>query len=241
MPDRNSIIEKIKALFAKTKENGATEAEMLSAFDKAQAMMDAYDITDAEVRALKAEAATHFAEPPDTEDPHKIKWRLSYAVHKFCGVEIYRHGREGGLRFIGMPSDIQFAQWLLDNLADFVFEETYKHLLGCCAPKAERQVIIRSFTAACCERIAERILALVEGSKWERTTNGRELVLVKGAAIKAYMSEHGIHLRTCSGGSSPKNVDGAAQAAGRAAGDRASLGRPVSGPAGSLRIGRAWP
>jgi hypothetical protein len=31
MPDRNSIIEKIQALLAKTTENGATEAEMLSA------------------------------------------------------------------------------------------------------------------------------------------------------------------------------------------------------------------
>ena len=34
MADRNSIIEKIKALLAKTVENGATEAEMLSALDK---------------------------------------------------------------------------------------------------------------------------------------------------------------------------------------------------------------
>jgi hypothetical protein len=31
MADRNSIIEKIKALLAKTTANGATEAEMLSA------------------------------------------------------------------------------------------------------------------------------------------------------------------------------------------------------------------
>ena len=47
MADRNSIIDKIKALLAKTTVNGATEAEMLSALDKASAMMDAYDITDA--------------------------------------------------------------------------------------------------------------------------------------------------------------------------------------------------
>jgi hypothetical protein len=39
MADRNSIIEKIKALFAKTTANGATEAEMLSAVAKASAMM----------------------------------------------------------------------------------------------------------------------------------------------------------------------------------------------------------
>jgi hypothetical protein len=238
MANRESIVEKIKALLAKTTANGATEAEMMAALDKAAAMQDAYEISDDELREAKEEAATHLAEPPDTTDPHKIKWKLSYGVRQFCGVEIYRTVRKNGLRFIGMPSDVQFAQWLLDNLADFVFEEIYKHLIGCLAPKGERQVIIRSFTAACCERISERLLTLVKRSEAARRSNGRELVVVKNAAIKAYMIEHDIHLRTCCG-YSPSNVDAAAQAAGRAAGDRASFGRPVSGAAGVLRIGGA--
>ena len=71
MADRNSIIEKIKALLAKTTANGATEAEMMSALDKASAMMDAYDITDADVQVAKDEAAMLHAEPPDLKDPHK--------------------------------------------------------------------------------------------------------------------------------------------------------------------------
>jgi Protein of unknown function (DUF2786) len=79
MADRNSIIEKIKALLAKTKENGATEAEMFSAFDKAAALKDAYDISDADIQIAKDEAALEHAEPPDLEDPHQIKWRASAA------------------------------------------------------------------------------------------------------------------------------------------------------------------
>ena len=90
MADRNSIIEKIKALLAKTTANGATEAEMLSALDKASAMMDAYDITDADVREAKDEAAMLHAEPPDLKDPHNLKWRLSDGVAEFCGVQIFR-------------------------------------------------------------------------------------------------------------------------------------------------------
>lgn len=235
MADRNSIIEKIKALLAKTTENGATEAEMMAALDKAAAMRDAYDISDDELQVAKDEAAMLHADPPDLNDPHKIKWRLSYGVRQFCGVEIYRSRRETGLKCIGMPSDVQFAMWLLDNLADFVFAELYAHLIGCLAPKSGRRVIIRSFTAACCDRINDRLLALVERSKAARTSNGRELVVIKDAAIKAFMKEHDIHLRSCCMGSS-SNVDAAAQAAGRAAGDRASFGRPVSGAAGALRI-----
>jgi Protein of unknown function (DUF2786) len=238
MADRNSIIEKIKALLAKTTANGCTQEEMLAALDKASAMMDAYDITDEELQLTKDEAVMLHADAPDATDPHKIKWRLSHGVREFCGVEIYRSRRETGLKFIGMASDVQFAQWLLDNLSDFVFKELYEHLIGCLAPQSERRVIKRSFAAACCERITDRLLALVERSKAARTSNGRELVVIKSAAIKAFMKENGIHLRTCSG-YSPSNVDEAAQAAGRAAGDRASFGRPVTGAGGVLRIARS--
>jgi hypothetical protein len=237
MADRNAIIDKIKALLAKTTANGATEAEMMSALDKASAMMDAYDITDADVQVAKDEAAMLHADPPDLKDPHNIKWRLSYGVAQFCGVQIYRSRHETGLKCIGMPSDVQFAMWLLDSLADFVFAELYAHLIGCLAPQSERRVIIRSFTAACCERITDRLLALVERSKAARTSNGKELVVIKDAAIKAFMKDHDIRIRWCSG-YSPRTSDAAAQAAGRAAGDRASFGRPVSGAAGVLRLGR---
>jgi hypothetical protein len=60
--------------------------------------------------------------------------------------------------------------------------------------------------------------------------------VVKDTAIKAFMKDNGIRLRaTCCGGSG--NVDETASTAGRAAGDRATFGRPVSGAAGALRLG----
>jgi hypothetical protein len=237
MTDRDSIIEKIKALLAKTTENGATQAEMLSALAKASAMRDAHEITDKELALAKDEAVLHHEDPPDLKDPHKIKWRLSYRVAQFCGVEIYRSSHQTGLKCIGLPSDVEFAMWLLDTLADFVFAELYGHLIGCLAPQSERRVIVRTFTEACCERINERLVELVEQSKAARTTNGRELIVIKTEAIKTFMKANDIHLRTC-GGYSSSNIDAGAQAAGRAAGDRASFGRPVTGAAGVLRIGK---
>jgi Protein of unknown function (DUF2786) len=238
MPDRNSIIEKIKALLSKTTANGATEAEMLAALDKASAMMDAYDITDADVQVAKDEAAMLHADPPDLKDPHKIKWRLTYGIGQFCNVQIYRSRHETGLKCIGMPSDVQFAMWLLDHLADSIFAELYAHLIGCLAPPNERRIIIRSFTEACCDRINDRLLALVKRSEAARTSNGRELIVIKDAAIKAFMKDNNIRLCRGGGGYAPSNVNAAAQAAGRAAGDRASFGRPMTGAAGVLRIGR---
>jgi hypothetical protein len=132
----------------------------------------------------------------------------------------------------------QWALWLLDHLADFVFNALFEHLIGSCAPPNERRVIMRSFVDACCDGISSRLLELVERSKEARTSNGRELIVIKDAAIKAYMKEHGIHLTSCSG-YSPSTSNSAAQAAGRAAGARATFGRPVSGRAGVLRLGKS--
>jgi hypothetical protein len=236
--NRNAIVEKIKALLSKTTANGATEHEMLSALDKASAMMDAYDISDEEVRLTKDEAAMLHADPPDLKDQHKIKWRLTYSVRRFCNVEIYRTRHQTGLKCIGLPSDVQFAMWLLDTLADFVYDELYKHLIGCCAPNGERRVIKRSFVEACCERISARLDVLAERSRVARTSNGKELVVVKDAAIKAYMKAHNIKL-ACSRSYAPSNINALAQAAGRSAGDRASFGRPVSGAGAVLRLGKS--
>jgi hypothetical protein len=236
MPDRISIIDKIKVLLAKTTANGATEAEMLSALDKAAAMMDAYDISDNEVMEAKEEAAILHTDLPDLKDPHKIKWRLTYAVSKFCNVQIFRARHETGLKCIGIPSDVQFAMWLLDSLADFVFHELYCHLIGSLASPSERRIIMRSFTEGCCERISDRLLELVRRSTEARTSNGRELLVIKDTAIKAFLKDHHIRLRTTSSGR-PSTFDTAARVAGNAAADRASFGRPVSGTGGVLRLG----
>ena len=180
-------------------------------------MRDAYDVSDAELRLTREEKVALHADPEGATDPHLLKWRLSYGVRAFCNVEIYRWSGERGYRFIGQPSDVELARWLLDTLADFVFGALYEHLIGCLAPKNERRTITRSFVESCCIRINERLIELVERSKQAQTTNGRELVLVKDTAIKAFMKENGIRLRTrCCGGGG--NVDEAASAAGRAAG-----------------------
>ena len=237
MANRDLIIEKIKALLSKTTENGATEHDMLAALDKAAAMRDAYEISDDELQLTREEGVTLHSDPEDLTDPHRLRWRLSYGVRAFCNIEIYRQRGEDGYRFIGLPSDVELARRLFDTLADFVFGALYEHLIGC--PKNKRRTITRSFVEACCNRINDRLIELVERSKQAQTSNGRELVLVKDAAIKSFMKDNGIRLRMeCCGGRG--GVDEAAYAAGRAAGDRATFGRPVSGAGGVLRLnGRA--
>lgn len=90
------MLNKIRALLAKTIENGCSEAEALAALGKAQAMRDAYAVTEAELNLTKEEKAILRREPPGTKDPHRIKWNLIWAVSKFCNCEGWRRRRDKG-------------------------------------------------------------------------------------------------------------------------------------------------
>jgi Protein of unknown function (DUF2786) len=235
--DRDNILSKIRALLAKTLEAGATEAEAMAALEKAQAMRDAYQVTEEELNLTKEEKAVLRGEPRGTKDPHLIKWQLLEGVSKFCGCQGWRRNQKhhgGGIVFCGLPADTQFASWLLDHLAAWVQGELVKHLMDAQPDKQDRKDVIRAFVYGICERITERLLELSKRSEAVATSNAKALVVVKDAAITDKMKELDIHL-SCGYGPS-FGGDSASYEAGRSAGDRASFGRPVSGRNATLRL-----
>lgn len=236
MADRNSIIDKIKALLSKTTENGCTEEEALTALAKARAWIDTYEITNDELQLSREEKAIlHDESEADARDTHKIKWHLSRGVGRYCNVRIYRDNSKAGLTFVGFKSDIDFAAWLLDHLADFVHGALCEFLIDCLAPDGnERKLEIRGFVIGCCERISDRMMAICDQSKKERTANGKALIIIKYQAIDELLKAEGICLRSSS---SRANFSGTGRAAGQSAGDRANFGRPVSGAGATLRLG----
>ena len=235
MRDLEKIKAQIKALLSKTTANGCTEAEMFAALAKAQAMMDAYQITDDDIREAKEDVASLYTE---ARNRRPTSDQMVF-VARHCGIlqcAIYRSRGSRALSIIGTKSDQEQALWLFDVLADFVFEELYKHLIVSQPPPSEKKTVMRVFVESCCGRISQRLEDLIKQSEAQRTSNGRELIVVKNAAITAYMKEHNIRIRTvCSGGGNPNE---AAAAAGRAAGNRANFGRPISGDAGVLRLSK---
>jgi hypothetical protein len=237
--ERDSLLSKIRALLAKTMESGCTEAEAMTALGKAQAMKDAYEVTEAELNLTKEEKAVLRREPPGTKDPHRIKWFLSGAVGDFCSCEGFREtrreGKVGGLIFCGLPSDVQFATWLLDTLTAFVLNELINHLMDAGPSNEERREVMRGFVLGCTDRIVQRLRELREQSTIVASSNAKALVVVKNQAIKTKLAELGIHIGTCSGASSG-TIDPSSYQAGKAAGDRASFGRPVSGRNATLRL-----
>jgi Protein of unknown function (DUF2786) len=232
--EREGLLDKIRGLLSKTIENGCTESEAMAALTKARAMMDAYAVTENDLTLTKEEKAILRREPPGTKDPHRIKWNLLSSVARFCGCEGWRKTHERTLVFCGLPSDAQFATWLLDTLTAFVQAELTNYLMDADPSKQDRREAIRSFVAGCTDRISQRLDDLCKQSESVATSNAKALVVIKGQAVKAKLAELGIHL--CKSYGSCGAGDESSYRAGKAAGDRASFGRPVSGRNAALRL-----
>lgn len=231
-PDRTKMLDKIRALLSKTTENGCTEFEALAALDKAREMMDAYEVTEADV-ALKGETASVLNCNP--RDPHGTKAGLAVTIAAFCDCKVWR--TKEGIKFCGIESDAELARWLLDTLSAFVERELARHLWSCSAPKGARRLIINGFVGGCCRRINDRLKALSLQSNVAKTNNGRALVVAKSALVNAKMKE--MNLTLSRGRRSHRRSDASSYAAGQSAGDRATFGRPVgNGGGGVALIGR---
>jgi hypothetical protein len=210
----------------------------VAALAKARAWIDTHEVTQDELQLSREEKAIlHDESEADARDTHKIKWRLCLGVERYCNVRIYRNSSKAGLTFAGFKSDIDFAKWLLDHLADFVHDALFEFLLDCLAPEGkERKEEIRGFVIGCTERISARLNEMCDQSKTVLTTNGNALVVIKDRAIEDLLKAKGICLR--SSGGSRAGFSAGARAAGQSAGDRASFGKPVSGAGATPRLGK---
>jgi hypothetical protein len=224
-PRRDSLIAKIRALLSKTIENGCTESEYLAALAKARAMQDAYEVTNEELKLTREERAKLHSDPNGERDPHGIKEWLVQGVSRFTATKGYLD--RGKVIFVGLPSDTQFAHWLLSNLQAFVLGELTNHLAESSAPRGMRRRVINGFVLGCTARITDRIIELCQPSKDQRgsqTSNGRALVLTKEKLIKDALKQAGVRLRKSR---TRRVTDDDSYEAGQAAGDRATFGRPV--------------
>jgi hypothetical protein len=230
---RTDLLKKIKALLSKTIEAGCTESEAMAALQRAQAMMDIYEVTDEELQLTKEEKA--IIRKVSERDPYGVKRGLGYAVNKFTGTEswTYRNGEERSI--CGLPADVEFAEWLLNALDAHVKREYVRYAItSVTGDGKERRTAMLNFIRGCTGRVSERLIELAKPPK-QQTSNSRALVVTKQGAIATCLEAAGICLGS-SRGSTINVKDVAAYEAGKVAGDRASFGRPVTGKASVLRL-----
>src|SRR5262249_9194530 len=124
MTDHDKLLARIKALFAKTTEAGCTEAEALTAVAKARELIEKHQI-DLGAEELKKEGF-------DQQNIDMDKTRLAFArrilhgIEKFCEVKTWLC--LGDIVVIGLRSDAEFAEYLINSLTTFAIAGADLHM-----------------------------------------------------------------------------------------------------------------
>jgi len=246
--DRDALVLKVRALFAKTTSNGATEHEMLAAIAKARQIMDAHEISDGELCSPCDEPIESRAY---AKSRNELRLTLSIGVARFCECRTWINRSYQWkwkkrkllsdiervlveeIVFFGQRSDVIFADWLLDSLECFVKRSTAAFMSSEKRLEDRRSTDLRrrSFQHGCAERIVEKLLQFAPKSEsMEDPGSENALVASKRGRIDAELEKLGLKMRNTRGRRIHINPD--ALNAGSAAGDAACFSRPVDGEAG---------
>lgn len=214
---RQKMLDKVKAILAKTMSNGCTEEEAMTALTKAREMMAAYDISEDELNVDKSEKANIYRS--NANDPYDIKKNLAVGIGKFTRCKAWKE--KTTICFCGLESDAIFAEWLLNTLQRFVMRALRAYQADRMKKKIPTSTYTSaSFVAGCASRIAEKLKELTPVEPV-----GKGLVISRHALIDAEMAKHGITLHKSR---SSRDYDKHAASMGQKAGDGARFDRPVN-------------
>ncbi|MEZ5846501.1 MAG: DUF2786 domain-containing protein [Geminicoccaceae bacterium] len=232
MPEnRNRIIEKIRALKAKTTGNGCTEAEAMAAAEMIDKMLRKHGVDVAEIDDL--DPAKQFGE-------HVVKiegWReiieaLLSSIGDYTTTIPYFTSRDHQtVTFFGRRENIELADYLVDvimrtvNTEAFAFSFTQGHFGA-----SDQAMKERSFLIGMGLRIKEKLETMKdERSKYYVRETGRDLVVDEMEETRRMLRENGIQLTKCTSKSRRPQIDRDAFDRGQREGDNFSINAGVKG------------
>lgn len=211
-----NIAARIRALLAKTVASGATEAEAQLAFEKAHELLRKYQLSLSDLE-LRAEGTGEAVCPPG--EVHEIGQWLANAIAEFCDCKVYVSSLYSGRRIVyfGLLSDCQMAEWLTSALVGFIQTKALDYILE--TSSGNRQ----GFIAGAVNRLNER---LHESAAKASPASSGALIVLKNQLVESAWAEKNLRLRK-ERLTLTSNTRSSAFAAGRAAGDSASLHKPT--------------
>lgn len=229
-PDQaKNIAFKIKALFSKTTDNGATEDEAFAAVAKARELMDKYSI-DFSALDMKAEGVINDVVHPYSQEGLRAALVMANAIGRYTETKVWVPHKRNFINYLGLVSDVLFAQWLNASLLDFIerkcVEYMHVHSFG---TRFELQARRVSFFVGAANNISTRLnKAAAEREKLRGVVTGNALVLVtKKSLITEEMARMGLALGK--GRNSNSTIgDSMAHGAGHRAGEGARWDKPIN-------------
>lgn len=234
---RKQIIDRIRALQARTVERGCTEAEALAAANMVGRLLTDYDLSMTDVEIGEERCGLEYLET-GRKTMHEIQYCLGAIAH-YADVKLWRQRADAiywRIALFGTDSDVEFAKFLIQIVRAAMDQELARYRMRCSElgePTGRRQS--NSFLKGMAARIAERLRQMKRDQQADTVAStGRNLMVVKGALVKSEFAK--LNIRLIKGGSKGAGDHGA-HSAGKAAGDRVGFNRPVGGRAGGYMIG----
>jgi hypothetical protein len=236
--NKDKLLATIKALFAKTVESGATEAEALAAVEKARELIEKYQV-DLGAEELKREGFVRKTINLRTSQFAFVR-RILNAIEDFCEVKIwYQTFAEPCVTVLGLASDAEWAVWLIESLTMFALGGAIPHVAverkiaiaqGTPLTSVETKEVHRSYLLGCADRISFRLRQMAQQRRTQAVKPGSYGALItidKPDLIDAERKRLGIRIHA--GSALTGGRDHGSFEAGNAHGEKASFGRPVGG------------
>lgn len=223
--EKAKVAARIRALFAKTEERGATVEEAAAAAAKAQEFITRYNLTleDLEVRdaGRYVKATVEFHCPKKLVRTHQALLHI-IAQGNFCDTV-----RSWGARsyLVGRPENVEFVTWLYGAV-----QEDMARLAKEAKPAWGRSAWTRAFWYGAMSTLRARFYEQREAQKREATQGAQVTALVlatKEALDKAVYELIGQTTKGRSSGPRGGAGTGSAYQQGREAGHRLNINRPL--------------
>ena len=235
---QSKIKARIRALAAKTVQNGCSEEEALTAINMVGKLLSQYNLSMNEV-----ELRDEVCDTLKIDIGSKVRNGVYYALSDIAGFTDCKvwTNRVTTLKycFFGQESDLLMVKYLYDIILSAMATELSKfkktaEYKGAYSKKGATS----SFTTGMAMRIGRRLnemKAQMNGEEKAARGGSNALIVLKNQVVNQAYRELGLRLKKNYGGTNIR--DGAAYRSGQSAGDRVNLSRPINGPGGSvLRI-----
>lgn len=226
MTEREKIAAKIRALRAKTVENGCTEEEAMAAAAKVAEMLERYNFTVDEAE-MRSSPFSERSEAHEDAVGYRVLWKVAAGVAKVTGTTTWcsRPGvHPAEITFFGFAHEVEIAGYLLDICANAMRVEQARILRGGSWAYTPRQRNkLYPFLDGMADRLAMRLRQMAP-----KQPTGTGLVVLRQELIRQALEDEGIKIKEGLGHASRYGFD--AYREGVAAGDRVGLNPGVGAP-----------
>lgn len=220
--EREKIAARIRALRAKTVENGCTEDEAIAAAEMLTRLLEKYNLTidEAEMRASPFEQHT---ETHDDWVGERL-WKVAAAVSHLTGARYWR-SRSGvfpiEISFFGFEHEVEVSRYMLEICAGAMRREVRRM-------NDERwpRTVKRSHVCPFLDGMADSLWRRIRALKPPQPT-GRGLIVLHDALVEQAMKDAGLSTEDMRSRGSRSLEAGYVD--GLAAGDRVALNRGLAG------------